>query len=387
MPVLPTVTLAAALLAAVSLSPAQAAAHRSHSVGLGAVLTSKSGGQIFGFDIDREGNDGVLATASSVEVFDQDKGKVIRSLGHYTNQDSDYVAYGIAAGDVGLIDHEVVPDGELFPHRHYLVMNPVSGEKFTGKWTPPHHGIIVQQMAEGQSAQTTAILALDSLKRQETPLLVVSDIAANTFPNVFKLDENLFGLGNGPNLAQYTAANQAVFALSPDGGAVGGNPPVNVLIDLATGQQTKFNGYNNGFFHAGYVNGLAVDPNTGVAATTTELNAQVEFYDMNKRTGITFAQLPCSGDTDQGLSATSVANDPVNKLFLVTAPNYCDGSEGSAVLLYNERGKLVETITGFHLASGAVLNPPPRINPNKRLGWVYGGPNGDGRNQLTQFFY
>src|SRR5438874_903400 len=114
MPVLPTATLAAVLLAAVSLSPAQAVAHPSHAVGLGAVLTSKSGGQIFGFDIDREGNDGVLATASSVEVFDQDKGKVIRSLGHFTNQDSDYVAYGIAAGDVGLIDHEVVPDGELF---------------------------------------------------------------------------------------------------------------------------------------------------------------------------------------------------------------------------------------------------------------------------------
>ncbi|MBV9571458.1 MAG: hypothetical protein JO056_09485 [Alphaproteobacteria bacterium] len=358
-----------------------------HKVGLGKVLTSEGQGQIFGFDINREGNDGVLATASSVQIFDQDKGKILKAIGHSKTSDSDYVVYGIAAGDVGLVDHEVVPEGEIFPKRHYLVMNPVSGQKFTGKWTPTQHQIIAQQMSEDQSSAITSVFALAGLKQDEVPLLLVSDVAANTFSQVFHLDPDLFGLNTGPNLAQYTAANQAVFALSPDGGAVGGVAPINVLIDLSNGKQTQFNGYNNGFFHAGAVNGLAVDPNAGIAATTTELNAQVEFYDLKKMSGITFAQLPCTGATDQLNSGTTIANDPLNKLFLVVEPNYCDGSQGSALLVYNERGKLVNTIAGFTLPKDAVINPPPRINPSKRMGWLYGGPDGDGRNQLTQFFY
>jgi hypothetical protein len=41
-----------------------------HSVGLGNLLTSK-GGQIYGFDVDQNGNGGALATAINVEAFDQ----------------------------------------------------------------------------------------------------------------------------------------------------------------------------------------------------------------------------------------------------------------------------------------------------------------------------
>ncbi|HSC19405.1 MAG TPA: hypothetical protein VLC74_10860 [Rhizomicrobium sp.] len=363
-----------------------AAAHRTgHPAGLGQVLTSNDGGQIFGFDIDQAGNDGVLATASSVEIFDADEGKIVKSIGHLTTQDSDYVAYGIAAGDVALVDHEVVPDGELFPKRHYLLLNPVSGKKFTGKWTPPPHGIIVQQMAEDQSSSTTTLFALTSLKRQEQPILVVSDLAANTFSNVIRLNPDLFGVCNGPQLGQFTAANLAWIASSPDCGAVFGRPPINALIDLSTGKVTQFSGYNNGFHHAGSVNGGAVDPNTGVAATTTELNSQVEFYDLNKKKGITFVQLPCTTDTDQLNSGTSVTNDPLNGLFLVSDPDYCDGSQGGAIVVYDEKGNLIETITGFAPPKDAVLNPPPRINPSKRIGWAFGGPNGS--NQLQQFFY
>ncbi|HEX3945514.1 MAG TPA: hypothetical protein VHW69_15660 [Rhizomicrobium sp.] len=179
--------------------------HRDHPVGLGKVLTAKDDRQIFGFDINQTGDDGLLATASSVEIFDQDTGKVTKSLGHLVNQNSDYVAYGIAGGDVGLIDHEVVPDGQLFPKRHYMVLNPVRGKKITGKWTPPLHGIIMQQMSEDQSSSVTSLFALTSLKQGEAPVLLVADIAANTFSNVINLDPNLFGPCNGPHLAQYTA--------------------------------------------------------------------------------------------------------------------------------------------------------------------------------------
>ena len=353
-----------------------------HPAGLGNVLTSKDGGQIFGFSIDQFGDDGVLATATSVETFDQNTGKIIKSFGKDLGPDSDYVVNGIAAGNVGLVEIEKVPQGELYPHRHYKVMNPVTGNKFTGDWTPPLKGLIAQQMSSDQASQTSLLFALKSAKAGEDPVLVVSDVAANTFTNIIKLDPNLFCGCDGPVLGQFTSANKAAFALSPDGGAVRGEAPVNVLVDLNSGKTTQFSGYNNGFFHAGYVNGFAVDPNTGVAATTTELNSQVEFYDLKKKTGITFTQLPCTTDTDQTNSGSGIAVDPVNKLFLVTDQFYCDGSQGSAVVVYDEAGNFVETITGFNMAIG---EPAPVLNPSKRMGWVFSGP--DGFSQLQQFFY
>ncbi len=376
-------TAVAALTAGLWLSDALAAkAHPDRKVGLGRVLTTKDGGQIFGFDINQQGDDGILATASSVEIFDQVQGKVKKSLGHFVNSDSDYVAYGIAAGDVALIAHEVVPDGQLSPKRHSLVLNPVSGKKFTGMWTPPKQQIILQQMAEEQSAPFSLVFALTSLKQQEQPILLVSDIAANTFTKILHLDPDLFGPADGPVLAQYTAGNQAVFALSPDGGAVGGIAPINVMFDLSTGEMTQMQGYNNGPFHAGSVNGMAVDPNTGIAATTTELNAEVEFYDLTTRSRITAVQLPGTGPADQSCSGANIAVDPVHKLFLVTEYLYCGGGQGSAIVVYNERGKMIETITGFKFAIG---EPAPAINPSKRMGWTFGGPNGF--SQLQQFFY
>lgn len=354
-----------------------------HKPGLGVVLTSKDG-QIFGFDIDRFGNGGVLATQHGVETFDQDTGEIIKSFGKSLGSSGDYVVNGIAASGVALIEQERVPDGELFPKRQYKVMNPVTANKFTGKWTPPSKGIIMQAMSDDQASQVTSLFALTSLKDGEVPTIFVSDIAANTFTNVITLDDRFEG-GTLPQFAQYTKGNMAVIALSPDGGAVGGVAPMNFLIDLSTGAMTGFSGYNNGFFHAGSVNGLAVDPKTGVAATTTELNAEVEFYNLKNKTRIAFAQLPCSGATDQLLSGTSITNDPVNKLFLVTEPNYCDGSEGSAIVVYDEAGNFVEAITGFNVPNDVALSAPPRINPSKRMGWVFGGPKG--ASQLQQFFY
>jgi hypothetical protein len=349
---------------------------------LGVVLTSK-GGQIYGFDIDRNGNGAVLGTAGTVETFDQDKGKIRRSFGGFKTGHGDYVVPGIAAGGVALVESEHVPAGQLYPHRRYRVMNPVTANKFTGDWTPPLKGIIIEAMSDDQASQTTSVFALESLKDNETPVIVVSDIASNTFTKVIPLSVAAFGVNTNPQFAQYSAANQAVIALSPDGGAVGGKAPLNYLIDLSTGKQTSFQGYNNGFYHAGSVDGLAVDPNTGVAATTTGLNSQVEFYDLKTKKGITFVQTPCSTDTDETHGGTSITNDPVNKLFLVTEPDYCD--QGSAVLVYDETGVLVETITGFNVPTNVALDAPPRINPNKRLGWLFGGPAGP--SQLQQFFY
>jgi len=361
------------------------------TVGLGAVLSTKDGGQIFGFDINQHGDDGVLASAQtidadgdalvSVETFNQNSGKITKSFAKYQGKRHEYGVDGIFAGDVALVTHYVTPNGSIYPKRVYEVMNPVTAHSFTGDWTPPVKDIDVLQTGVNQDSSTAVLFAIE-LKKDDRPDLLVSDVAAGTFANLIHLDPNLFGLGNGPHLAQYTSANKAVFALSPDGGAVGGSAPLNVSIDLATGETHQFSGYNLGGFHAGYVNGLAVDPNTGIAATTTELNSQVEFYDMDKMRGITAVQLPCTDNTDQVNSGSNIAVDPVHKLFLVTDQFYCDGSQGSAIVVYDEKGNLVETITGFNFAIG---EPPPVLNPSKRMGWAFSGP--DGFSQLQQFFY
>ena len=373
-------------LASTSLSIASAHAA---APGLGAVLTTQDGGQVFGFDIDQNGDDGVLASAQdkpggvlvSVETFDQNTGQITRSFKRELGNRDEYAVDGIFAGDTALITHYITPKGTIFAQRFYDVMNPVTAQRFTGTWTPPLKDIDVLMAGTDQSATDTALFVIE-LKNQDRPDLVVSNIAANTFGKIIPLNPNLFGPANGVHLAQYTDANQAVLALSPDGGRVRGAAPLNVLVDLSTGAMSQFKGYNNGFFHSGFVNGLAVDPNTGIAATTTELNSQVEFYDLKTQSGIAAVQLPCTNNTDQINSGSNIAVDPVNKLFLVTDYLYCDGSQGSAIVVYDEAGNFVETITGFNFAIG---EPAPVLNPSKRMGWAFSGP--EGFSQLQQFFY
>jgi len=357
--------------------PARDSAIAHQSVGLGKTLTSKDG-QIFGFDIDQSGSDGVLATASDVETFDQDTGAIVKTFPKQPHSGTSYSAVDISTGDVGLITRYVVPKGSIFATRHYNLMDPVTANKFTGKWTPPIKDIQVEEAGPNQSAAMTAIFAIE-LKNNDNPDLFESNIVKNTFGKVIHLNPSGFSLGDQPQMSQDTATNQAIIATSPDGGRVGGEAPINLLVDLKTGKQTQFEGLNNGPFGSGFVNGLAVDSATGIAATDTELNAQVEFYDLVKETG-TAVQLPCTGSSSQSNSGSGIANDSVNGLFLVTDQFYCNGSEGSAIVVYDESGNVVETITGFKFAIG---EPPPAINPSKRMGWAFG----PGFNQLQQFFY
>lgn len=348
-----------------------------HAVGLGKVLTTKNGGQVFGFDVNRNGTDGVLATVTDVEIFDQTTGKITATFKVNRPRRTQYKVDGIFNGDVALVTRYVTPKGKIFAKRSYSVMKPVTANKFTGPWTPPAQ-IDVEQVGVNQTTSTSALFAIE-LQNQDLPDVIVTNLATNTVSKVFHLDPNLFVGGNIPQFAQDSAANQGVIALSPDGGRVGGFPPINVLLDLSTGKETKFSGFNGGPYGSGYVNGLAVDSTTHVAATTTELNAQVEFYDLTKQIGITNVQLPCTGSASQLNSGAGIANDPVNGLFLVTDPQYaCSG--GSALVVYDEKGNDVETITGFKFAIG---EPPPVINPTTRTGWAFG----PGFNQLQQFTY
>ena len=357
--------------------------------GLGAVLNTSDGGQVYGFDVDQNGTDGVLASAQtinsngeltvSMQTFNQNTGAIEKTFARYTGYRNSYAVDGIFAGDVGLVTHYVTPKGTIYATREFEIMNPVSKNRFSGKWTPPIKDIDIQGAPENQATSTGVFYAIE-LKSKDAPIVFSSNVAANTFSKPIALDVNLFGYCTLPQVGQYLPGNDAVFALSPDCGAVHGKAPLNVVVNLATGASTSFNGYNNGYYHAGDVNGLAVDPNTGIGATTTELNAQVEFYNYATQQLITAAQLPCTGDTDQLNSGAGVAVDPANKLFLVTQTYYACGGGGSALYVYDETGKLIESIPGFGFALG---EPPPVVNPSTRTGWAF-GPS---FSQLTQFFY
>jgi hypothetical protein len=125
-----------------------------------------------------------------------------------------------------------------------------------------------------------------------------------------------------------------------------------------------------------------VDSSTGIACTTTELNAQVEFYNLKKKTGVA-VQLPGTGPGDQLNSGAAVAADPVNHLFLVADPVFAP-TGGSAIVVYDEQGNVIESITGFTFSNRfAVVPIRVAVNPALRMGYV----DGPGINELQQFFY
>lgn len=243
-----------------------------HSGRLGVVLNTQDGGQVFGFDIGQDNDAGILSTANHVEAFNQHTGAITQSFPRPTPPRTTYALDGIFANDLALVTRYVVPKGTIYATRYYDVVSPFTAGDFTGKWTPPIFDIDVQQGAKITNSTTSVLFAIQ-LKSNDRPVLVTTDIGANTVAKVIHLNPSTFGGGNGPQLGSYTVQGHAVFALSPDGGAVGGAAPVNILVDYMTGATTQFTGFNFGPFGSGYVNGMAVDPNTGVEATTTELNA------------------------------------------------------------------------------------------------------------------
>jgi hypothetical protein len=159
-------------------SAANAGARR-HVVGLGKVLTSE-GGQIYGYDVDRNGNDAVLATVSNVETFDQDAGAITKSFPMHAPSGTSYGFVGIAANDVGLAVRYVTPKGSIYAKRFYNVMDPVTASKFTGSWKPPVKDIQVEGMGPNQTTNTTALFAIE-LQNRDIPILFSSDVATKKF--------------------------------------------------------------------------------------------------------------------------------------------------------------------------------------------------------------
>jgi len=356
---------------------------------LGPVLTTSDHGQIFGFDINSNGNDGVLASGLtsdiSVQTFSETTGKITKTLGAITGKKvvkgDDYVADGIFAGDVGLMDFQKagIP-GQTPTKDKYNLLNPVTKNRLNGRWIPPLKLFNVVEWAPNQSTDTSVVFGYQ--REGSDPLdLIVSDVGKNTFGKVIGLSATDFALGTQPQLAQDTVDNLAVMATSPSFGAAGGPPPVIWTINLTSGKMTHFSGVNcPGSGGCGYANGIGYDSSTGIACTTTELDAGVEFYNVAKQTGIR-VQLP--NNASQLSAGAFVANDAVHGLFLIAQPVSTTGS-GSSIQVYNENGILQESINGFNFSDASTVIPLRiSINPTSRIAWV-NGPQAD---QLQEFSY
>ena len=291
------------------------------AVGAGTTIVhSKFGGQIFGFDVDQNGSEGVLSEAkdlangnvlAGVETFDQASGKILNVIARTETQD-DFLTLGIAGASVGLVEREHV-QGLFVAKRIYEELNPLASNKFTGTWSAPlTTDDIILGISRNQGSATTAVLAFENIGAGST-FVFGTNVAANTFEPAITLTDPVFEVGNGPVVAYDSVTNQAVVAASD--GAVGGPPPVLALVDLTTGTVNEFNGLAGPPpFRQGFVNGLAVDSADGIACTTTEVDFRVEFYDLKTETGFAVV-LP--GATSQLQSGSDVEFDPVHKLFFV----------------------------------------------------------------------
>jgi hypothetical protein len=347
------------------------------------IVNTKFGGQIFGFDIDQNGTEGVLSEAqtlqdgnvlAAVETFDQKTGKIIKVVAQSQTQD-DYVTMGIVGNSVGIVENEHVIS--LFNvKRVFGLLNPMSSNLLNGTWKPPlDKKHIVGAVSRSQGSDTAAVWVED-LTQAFTPTVFSTNVATNTFGPMIKITDENFTSGSNPALAYDSGTNQAVLAHSFLGNPF--VPPVIALVDLKTGEFTSFNGAG-----LGDVNGLAVDSETHIACSTTEIDFSVQFYDLTTRTG--FSQILPNAQ-NQLFSGTDVQFDPIHKLFLVAQPLSSSALSGSTIYVFDELGNLKETINGFNFSNRFNVIPMHiALHPSNRTGYVDGPA--DNVSQLQSFSY
>jgi hypothetical protein len=336
---------------------------------------SKFGGEIFGFDIDQNGTEGVLSEALSlsngniraaVETFDQKTGKILSVVTQTKDQD-DFITLGVVGTSVGLFEHEHEVSF-LHLQRTFSIIKPLSGNKITGNWTPPIGTThLLSEVSRTQGSTNNAVFAQDN-SGNFIPWVFSSNVAANTFGPVAKITDSLNFGSVTPPMAYNTVTNTAVL-----GGGDGcfGCFPVIGLVNLTKGSFTEFTGIGFGF-----VNGIAVDSADNLACTTTEDDASIEIYDLATQTGFTEV-LPNSGE-QQIFSGADVEFDAIHKLFLVAQPVSSSASSGSSIYVYNTSGVLQETLNGFNFSNAStVISMHIALKPSTRSGFVDGPGNGE----------
>jgi len=368
-------------LAGIVLGAAQAADQP--AVGpTGVIVQSRFGGQIFGFDIDQAGNEGILCEAhdvsgnqvlAAIETFDQTTGEIIRVIRKTRTQD-DFITLGVVGHSVGLVEREHVKSF-LNVVRSFVTLDPLDGNRLTGRWTPPiDQNHLLSEVSRNQGIDNVAVWAEDFINFM--PVVFSSNVAANTFGPVITITDQNFTSGATPPIAYNSVTNQAVL-----GHAKLGNPFVPgeiATVDLTTGTFTAFTGVG-----LGDVNGLALDPVTNTACTTTEIDFSVEFYDLTNQTG--FAQ-PLPNAPNQFFSGADVQFDPVNRLFLVAQEHSSTAPSGISVHVYDVSGNLIESIDGLNFSNAFNVVPAHiALNPARRLAFI-DGPD-EGVTQIQSFTY
>jgi hypothetical protein len=348
------------------------------------IVHSKFGGEIFGWDIDQSGTEGVLSEALSlsngnilaaVETFDQTTGKILSVVTKTQTQD-DFVTEGVVGSSVGLFEHEH-EISFLHVQRTFEVINPLSGNKVTGKWTPPigaQH--LISEVSRTQGTGSAAIFAFDN-SGNFIPYVFSSNVAANTFGPVIHIQDSLNFASVPPPLAYNPTTNQAVL-----GGGDGcfGCAPVIGLANLGKGTFSEFTGIGFGF-----VNGIAVDAADNIAVTTTEDDASIEFYDLSTQTPLFTVVLP-NTEEEQIFSGADVEYDATHKLFFVAQPVSSQTPTGSTIYVYNTSGVLQETLNGFNFSNAStVIAMHIALHPSTRTGFV-DGPNA-GVTEIQSFTY
>jgi hypothetical protein len=336
------------------------------AAGLGFVVQDLFGGDIFGYDVDQFGTEGMFSEAFTAangsliiatETFDQTTGRIIAVVESKFGTQDNFVTLGVVGNHIGLrqIQHS---QGGYVVSRTYNTLNPLQGNRITGFWLPPinNNTQLFKDVEGEQGNPNVAVMFANTVCCAR--FVFGSNVTANRFGPFVALQNQNFNQGVPPLLAYDSATNEAVVAQAQ------GAPystPVIALVNLTTRNVTEFNGIGDGF-----VNGLAVDSATGIACTTTETDNSAEFYNLATRTGFSVL-LPNIGR----YSAATVANDPVHRLFLIAHPR--PGAPGE-IHVYDENGNLLESLNGVSMGpAGAKM----ALNPSTRTGFILA----PGRNQ------
>jgi hypothetical protein len=362
---------------------------------LGPVVTSQFGGQIFGWDIDQNGNDGVLTETvlggskvlNAIETFDESTGKITKVVQKVEriNASVEPVVDAIAGSDVGIIDveHDFVVSSRLERDDHFDIMSPVSGNKITARSHPPHPlDIIPNFVTNNQASSSQIMMAVYPNKRGDDAVgLYAYDTVRNAWGKRMNFRRTYLFQTGFPNYAAVDAAtNEAVIGYL-------GRPRYNphesatfYIMDAATGRHLR-SFYGVGF---GWPNGMAIDPTTDTMCTSTTGDSDVEFYNLSTGKGKA-VQIPIYYGKGPLTNGAAVAADPIHHLFLVAQLDSTFSPTGSTVIVYDEHGKLVDYINGFDFfpSASSVVVPHLAVNPSNRTGYV----NGPNPNQLQEFTY
>lgn len=136
------------------------------NAGAGSVIVhGKFGGNIFGFDLDPNGTEGLLSEEvgmadgtihAAVETFDQTTGEIIAVVSETFTHD-DFITLGVGGNSVGLVEREEVL-GLFHVKRRFEIINPLHSNTFTGRWTPPlDRKHIINQVKSSQVEGTSEV--------------------------------------------------------------------------------------------------------------------------------------------------------------------------------------------------------------------------------------